>query len=123
MVVYKGRDMHCSQLIRGNDCHPTYLWHLHWQEYSFSASSNVVIIYQSRQTFPVCTCSSVRNGLTTVHVASSLLLICGVPSPWHLSITSQVVQGDYIFCHEVVEAHATALNQTGTLLSNHIARG
>ena len=25
--------------------------------------------------------------------------------------------------HDVVEAHATALNQTGMLLSNHVARG
>ena len=38
-------------------------------------------------------CSSVRNGNVTVYVVPSLLLLCEVSFPLHLTITFQVVQG------------------------------
>ena len=88
--TYKVRDMHCPQLIRENGRHPTS--HGLWPSQELSVHPSL-LTSRDRLSLCTCMCSSVRNGNVTVYVVPSLLLLCGVSFPWHLTITFQVVQG------------------------------
>ena len=92
--TYKVRDMHCPQLIRENGRHPTS--HGLWPSQELSVHPQCMLSLLTswdRLSLCTCMCSSVTNGLVTVCVVPSLLLLCRVSFPLHLTITFQVVQG------------------------------